>query len=640
MKNHLWTRRAVVAVIILPAIVFSAMPTAAQDLVQTGSLGGGSSIFVVRNIARQVARRIVPPPARPARTQSQRTESVRKIKKQYETIAKNTAQAGREKAVDPGKLNRSLPPAQASKVFAGVGEYFLAKNEYERSFEYFLEAINLDETNVTAKNGYAEGLAMKGNDLLEKGGPSSTTLAKGTFIEALKYNPNNIAANFGLAGIYADLDQQQDAIKSYEKALEQGKDLTEIYVPLGILYYQTGEIAKADDMLSKAIAKSPDSAETQFFLGLVRTSQNKLEEALAAFQRSATLDPTNPDAQFNVAETLVKLKRAQEAIPFYQKATSLKPTNFDGWVGLGQGLVERAQSLKDEAAKEADKAAAEKKAGEAKAKFGEAIDAFKKAKSIKANDWEVFAGLAESYRQTDVYLDAASAYELAALFYTQIKDFDKEVAADLYSKEGFMFGLQCPLNRKNNIACQWPAAIIALEKAVQLGNNPLDQANLGWAYYNAARSDIDIGDKANGGQKLKLAKDALEKAIANNTNQIVVDGALQNLGAVQNDLGDFAGAVKSLTPVAERHADWSFAQYALGSALFLTGDYTNAAKWFNAVVAREPAFSPALASLGNTYIKLKNGKELKRVIDQLKPLEPSEASKLEIQAKFAKVKIG
>jgi tetratricopeptide (TPR) repeat protein len=120
----------------------------------------------------------------------------------------------------------------------------------------------------------------------------------------------------------------------------------------------------------------------------------------------------------------------------------------------------------------------------------------------------------------------------------------------------------------------------------------------------------------------------------------VVDGALQNLGAVQNDLGDFAGAVKSLTPVVERHPDWLFSQYALGSALFLTGNYNDAAKWFNAVLVKQPDFVPALSSLGNTQLRLKNGKELKRVIDLLKPLAPTEASKLEIEARVAKVKIG
>ena len=37
-------------------------------------------------------------------------------------------------------------------------------------------------------------------------------------------------------------------------------------------------------------------------------------------------------------------------------------------------------------------------------------------------------------------------------------------------------------------------AIKALEKAVELGGKPIDQTNLGWAYFNASRVDRDNKD--------------------------------------------------------------------------------------------------------------------------------------------------
>ena len=37
-------------------------------------------------------------------------------------------------------------------------------------------------------------------------------------------------------------------------AIANDPELTEIYVPLGVLYYQKGEIAKADTLLTKALA--------------------------------------------------------------------------------------------------------------------------------------------------------------------------------------------------------------------------------------------------------------------------------------------------------------------------------------------------------------------------------------------------
>ena len=189
------------------------------------------------------------------------SETVKKIKKQYETLAKVTPRRIKAAVVDPKTpISRSLPPAQGSIRFAGVGEFYIEKGDLDLAFAAFRDAIALDETNVAAKTGFSEALAIKGNDLLVR---DQAAEAKSMFLEALKYDPKNSAAYFGLGEAYAALDQTGEAIANYEKALADDKELTEIYVPLGILYYQVGDIAKADEMLSKAVASSAETAETQ-----------------------------------------------------------------------------------------------------------------------------------------------------------------------------------------------------------------------------------------------------------------------------------------------------------------------------------------------------------------------------------------
>ncbi|MBK7394598.1 MAG: hypothetical protein IPI64_15110 [Chloracidobacterium sp.] len=74
------------------------------------------------------------------RGQKQRLESAVKIKKQYEKLAKVTPKVNRAKIIDPNTLGpkggRDLPPVQASKLFAGVGGYYVDKAEYEHAFEF------------------------------------------------------------------------------------------------------------------------------------------------------------------------------------------------------------------------------------------------------------------------------------------------------------------------------------------------------------------------------------------------------------------------------------------------------------------------------------------------------------------------
>lgn len=597
--------KGVVATMLLSAILTT---TFAQDLVPVSSLTGGSSVFVFRNAAR--AAKKFNPTVKPKRTKAQRIETVAKVKKQYETIAKVAPKRAKSKVVDPYNMPknvRTLPADQGSKLFAGVGEYYSDKGEYEKSIEFYRDAAALDDKNKAAKAGLSEALAIKGNDLLVK---DQAAAAKGVFLEALKFDPNNAAAYFGLAEVYAELDEVDQAIANYEKSLEFDKDLTEIYVPLGVLYYQKGEIAKADLLLTKALVLSPNSAETQFFLGLVRSAQDRNADALAAFQRSKAIDPAQAETHFYEAETLVRMKRTAESIAPYKKATELKPNYFDAWLGKGEAHYELGE-------------------------YKDAIEAYRAAAKLKNNDWMVFAGLGESYRLNKEFDNATGAYRNAALFYTQQKDYNKDTAADLYSKIGLSIGQQCDINIERAVVCQWPSAIKALQKAAELTNNPIDQVNLGWAYFRLAHPDAEARNLAVAKPNLDIAKDILQKAVA--AGPPAADFALQNLASVQIDLGDYKGAIDTLTKLIDRKPDLNFARYALGVAYFKSSDFNNAEKWLRAAIQNEPQNIGYMMALGDTLIGRKDGKEARKVVEKLRPLNAEYATRLDKKIQLAKL---
>ncbi len=601
--------RAASAVLALFGILSASLGTAAQDLVAMNGLGS-SSVFVFRTVKAQ-AKRVF---AKPTRTKAQQLETAAKIKKQYVTLAKAKPDPNRSKIIDPTKLGpkggHDVPPAQASKLFTGVGEYYVDKGEYDTSFDFFRDAIRLDGKNAAAKLGYSDALALKGNDLLAK---DQSDAAKKLFLEAITNNPKNSAAYFGLGEIYSDSDNPTEAIKSYEQSLQNDKGLTEIYVPLGILYYQAGDVAKADDLLTKALAAAPNSSETQYLLGLVRQSQSKTDEALAAFKKSSELDPAYADAYLWTGEMLMRKKMAAEAAVEFKKAGELKANYYDAIVGLGQAYYESGN-------------------------YPAAIEQFTKATKMKNTDWAPYAGLADAQRASDDFRDAVGNYKLATDFLLRQPNYNKDAAADLYSKFGLSIGRQCQINMAKGVNCNlfpWASAITNMQKAADLGNSDIDYANLGWAYYNAARNDLDMRDTAGGQAKLELAKTNLLKATQG--NPVVAEGAYQNLGGVLIDQGDFKGAVDALNKVVDKHPEWSFSRYALGTAYFKLNDYDNAAKWFKAVVDAEPTFVPALASLGYAQIKLKKGGEVKKTIEKMKKLDPNEALKLERDMKAAKL---
>src|SRR5688572_15747699 len=280
-------------VLVCLLVLTFALPARSQDLVPVSDLTGGSSVFVFRNTARSAPKRIIVK-ARPARTKVQRIETAKRVSRQYVALAKVAPRRVLSVVVreDDPCLPKipTMPRQQASVLFAGVGEYFMEKDEFIRATDFFEESLQLDSTNSKAQTGLSEALALDGNDQLVKG---NVKIARERFERALKYNPRNSPAYFGLAEVFAELNKEPEAIANYEKALANDKDLTEIYVPLGILYYQQGEIAMAEDLLVKALAVSPSDAQTQYFLGLIRYSQNRNQDALVAFNKASSLDPTN-----------------------------------------------------------------------------------------------------------------------------------------------------------------------------------------------------------------------------------------------------------------------------------------------------------------------------------------------------------
>ncbi|MFN0279784.1 MAG: tetratricopeptide repeat protein [Pyrinomonadaceae bacterium] len=600
--------QSVFSAVLIMVLWLTPIAASGQDLVAYSSISTGSSVFVFR--AARSARRVAV--AKPVRTQTARLQTVNRIRKQYETIARANPKPQREKVVAPNPqlmARNALSADKGSKLLAGVGEYYIQQSDLDNAIDTFREAMTLDTTNVAAKLGFSEALALKGNDKLEKNLP---TEAKALFLEALQSNPKNSAAYFGLGEVYSELDQTTEAIASYEKSLENDPNLTEIYVPLGILYFQTNDITKADDMLTKAIAAAPERAETQYFYGLVRSAQNRNDEAVTAFQKARTIDPNYAEAFYRAGDTLVALKRPAEAVPEFQKAVELKKDYFEAYFGLGGALYDVGN-------------------------YAESVAAYANAKRIKNNSWETYAGLGDANLKAGKFDDAAANYKLAITFLMQNKDFNKDTAADLYSKTGFAIGQQCPLNQAKFVPCQWPAAIAALEKAVELGGKPFDYTNLGWAYFNASRLDRDKKMPADQQAKLQLAKVALQKAL--DANPPGIENPLQNFGVVQNDLGDYRGAIETFNKVIVLQPDWAFTRYALGAAYFMLADYENAAAAFRAALDKNPNYFTALSSLGSLEVKRKNLKEANKILDQLKLKDPEAARQLEQEIRLSGFKM-
>ena len=591
---------------------FCAGLVAAQDIVPVSDITGGTSVFVFRGASRAVAKKFVSV-ARTTRSKSSRIESAKKVTTQYATLSKIAPRRTRTTSVDPNdprlKDFQRMPKEQASILFAGVGEYYMDRNNYDQAIDIFREALDLDSGNNIAKTGLSEALSLKGNELLAK---DSFPVARKFFEESLIYNPKNAPAFFGLAEVQTELGNLNEASTTYEQALSLDKDLTEIYVPLGILYYQAGinanpvdkaKIDKADSLLTKAVALDPKDVQGQYYLGLVRLSQNRDKDALTAFTAAKQLEPTMAEAFYNSGEANSRLNNNQAAVDDFLRATVIKDNYFEAWFGLGSAYFELG-------------------------KYPEAINAYEKAKRLKNDNAEVVANLGDVYRQTGDFAKAETNYNLAGLFFERQKDFGtnketRDIAAETYSKIGFAIAKQCEKNAPQGIPCKWDAAVRALEKAATMMNSPTDYANLGWALHNAGKTDIAMGNAAIGRPKLERARDNLQKAIAANPKGI--EGMQLNLGMVLTDLGNYKDAQVAFKQVASKEPNWVFAINELGIAYLNDGNLKDAIAQFNKAIGKDSKFAAAYYNLAKAQFKNGNLGEASKAHAKLKSLGESGA---------------
>lgn len=580
-KNR-W-RKSLAAFFLIWTFLTGGLPIAAQDLAPTEDISLGSSVFVFRGSGKsslkKFASRIT---SKPKRTKTERIAYTKKIRKQYDTLAKVIKRRERVKPVSEESLASisRKSPKEASLVFTGAGLFYYDKNETDKSIGFFREAVKLDQKNADAKLGLSDALARRGAEFLEN---DQKEEAKKFYEEAVKFNDKNSVAFIGLGEVYDTLEENDatiaSAVKNYEKALAIDKELTEIYAPLGILYFQQNQTAKAEQFLTKALLTNKDDAATFYFLGLIRFNQTRYDEAQAAFNQAIKLNPKLAESHYQLGKTYEKLNRDKEAINEYKEAIRLNSRYDEAWFDLGAAYYNQEN-------------------------YQEAASAYTQVTKLENTNGEAHANLGDAYRQLGRFGEAEGSYRLATLF---IKN-----DAELFSKFGYVLGKQF----------KWNGAIDALNKAIAIKADHVDYTNLGWTYYNAAQVELRAKRAAEGKAKLHLAKNALQKAVE--TNQTFAPAYL-NLGITLTDLGEYQASVEALKRAVSLRKNWIFAINELGLAYRKLNDFENAVKQFQKVVEIDPEFNIGYYNLSESEFRRGNMKEARKAQDKLKKLNKNQA---------------
>ena len=151
--------------------------------------------------------------------------------------------------------------------------------------------------------------------------------------------------HYNLGFVYTQKKDWPKAEAAYLKAIEVRPSYGEAYTALSRVYRESGQPAKATEILAKAAAENKADPKVQFGVAVDLLNSGKGEEAMAAFQKVLEIDPNFAEAYFHMGTVAVGQNKIPEAIAHLEKYLSMSPTNAQN-VATAQGLLQALKPKK------------------------------------------------------------------------------------------------------------------------------------------------------------------------------------------------------------------------------------------------------------------------------------------------------
>jgi tetratricopeptide (TPR) repeat protein len=583
--------KSFISFLAISSLLINGTPVRANELVPESDLNGGASVFVFRGSSKRPQASGGSISAFRAAGGGAAARRAR-VKSQLATSRKRKADAAKARAASVAKARarEKVAKLKLSNTLTTRAETLMAAGDVDGSIPVFREAIKNNAKNADAISGLSEALTAKG---IETAGDAGNETGMPYLVEALKLNAKNEVAYAKMGDIHDARGRNKEAIAAYDKALLIDPELSSLYLPLGLAHVEQGNLVEADTYLTKAEAAGFGTTESKMARITILSKQGRNDEAIAALDRIIQAEPTNGNAYYQKGLTYNRMNNQNAAMTAFQKAVQVDQANGGAWYEIGVAQYNKAD-------------------------YAGALASYQKAVSIDPTNALANANLASTFRQLQRFADANAAYKLA--------EPGNEKNPDLYSEWGFCLG-------KTN---EWDKSVVRLNTARGLSPTAVDNTNLGWAYYNAARQDKEAGREVEAKQKLELARQYLQQAVSLDPK---MDAAHLNLGSTNNSLGDHKAATENLNTALSLHRDWDIAMNQLGMSYKGSGNLVAAIEQFKRVTTLYPQNEFGLFSLGEVYHLSGNEKEAKKIQSQLRKLNPAFAGKLDgvLKGKIPKI---
>lgn len=169
-----------------------------------------------------------------------------------------------------------------------------------------------------------------------------------SYQNALKYNSNLAAVHWNLGKVYQTLGKADEAIAAWQKALEIQPNLVaaDFNFEFGNTLARRKLWEEAIQSYQRAINLKPNWADPYANIATMRSQQGQVDEAIQYYQKSIELNPNLYQSHLYLAHLLSETAQHQAAIEHYNQAIQVKPDSIDAYANLAH-LYSKIGNLKE-----------------------------------------------------------------------------------------------------------------------------------------------------------------------------------------------------------------------------------------------------------------------------------------------------
>ena len=156
-----------------------------------------------------------------------------------------------------------------------------------------------------------------------------------TFQQAIELDPEHAAAYFQLGDVYYDMEKFEESLTALEKAAELDPNDPYTQHNLGSSYSALSEWEKAVVAYEKAIELKPDFGEAYGDLAAAYANTDQVTDAIAAGEQAIELDPEYVAAYINLGIAYGMQGDLDQAITLFKKALQINPEDATAHYNLG-----------------------------------------------------------------------------------------------------------------------------------------------------------------------------------------------------------------------------------------------------------------------------------------------------------------